>query len=128
MESLDAQAQVVQDFVLVLEAISHFIFKLLSKNKELAEGLPLERLYVLVLFVELPEGLVLETAQTERLVSAFRIDLLLQPVLGIVDLLHYIFLPLDPSFNLRIKPVLQLYNLIITKVAYLSVFPTSPQS
>jgi len=128
LESLDAQAQVVQDFVLVLEAISHFIFKLLSKNKELAEGLTLERLYVLVLFVELPEGLVLETAQTERLVSAFCIDLLLQPVLGIVDLLHYIFLPLDPSFNLRIKPVLQLYNLIMTKVAYLSVFPTSPQS
>jgi hypothetical protein len=128
LESLDAQAQVVQDFVLVLEAISHFIFKLLSKNKEFAEGLPLERLYVLVLFVELPEGLVLETAQTERLVSAFCIDLLLQPVLSIVDLLHYIFLPLDPSFNLRIKPVLQLYNLIMTKVAYLSVFPTSPQS
>lgn len=110
LEGLDAQTQVVEDFVLVFEASGHLVLQGLAQDQELTESLLLEALNVLVLAIQLPQRIVLELAQAQTFVGALGIDSLVQSVLRVVDSLHDVFLALDSRLDLSVKSVLQLYR------------------
>ena len=84
------------------------MLQLLSESQKLGKRLLLERFDVLVLLVKLPQCLVLELAEAQRLVRAFCVDLLVEFVLGVVDCLHDVLFTFDASSNLSIESVLQL--------------------
>lgn len=110
LEGLDAQTQVVEDFVLVFEASGHLVLQGLAQDQELAESLLLEALNVLVLAIQLPQRIVLELAQAQTFVGALGIDTLVQSVLRVVNSLHDVFLALDSRLDLSVKSILQLYR------------------
>lgn len=110
LEGLDAQTQVVEDFVLVFEASGHLVLQGLAQDQELTESLLLEALNVLVLAIQLPQRIVLELAQAQTFVGALGIDTLVQSVLRVVNSLHDVFLALDSRLDLSVKSVLQLYR------------------
>ena len=110
LEGLDAQTQVVEDFVLVFEASGHLVLQGLTQDQELAESLLLEALNVLVLAIQLPQRIVLELAQAQTFVGALGIDTLVQSVLRVVNSLHDVFLALDSRLDLSVKSILQLYR------------------
>lgn len=110
LEGLDAQTQVVEDFVLVFEASGHLVLQGLAQDQELTESLLLEALNVLVLAIQLPQRIVLELAQAQTFVGALGIDTLVQSVLRVVNSLHDVFLALDSRLDLSVKSILQLYR------------------
>ena len=110
MEGLDRRGQIVQNLVLIFKPVRHLVLQLLSQSQKLGKRLLLERFDVLVLLIELPQGLVLELAEAEGLVGAFCVDLLVQFVLGVVHCLHDVLFTLDARRNLSVKSVLQLYK------------------
>lgn len=114
LEGLDAQTQVVEDFVLVFEASGHLVLQGLAQDQELAESLLLEALNVLVLAIQLPQRIVLELAQAQTFVGALGIDTLVQSVLRVVNSLHDVFLALDSRLDLSVKSVLQLGEAVLS--------------
>ena len=90
------------------------MFKLLPQNKEFPKSFPLELFNILVLLVEQAKRVIFEFTQRQRFVCSLRVDLLVQVVLSIVHRLHDILLPGDPSLNLDIEAVLQLYTLVVS--------------
>ena len=86
------------------------MLKLLAHLHEFSHGLSLEFLDVLVLLLKLAVRVVLKSAQLERLGGSLVVDLLLQVVLRVVDLLHYVLLALNASLHLAIELILQAYN------------------
>ena len=63
-----------------------------------------------MLLLKLAVRVVLKSAQLERLGGSLVVDLLLQVVLRVVDLLHYVLLALNASLHLAIELILQAYN------------------
>jgi len=114
LEGLDAQTQVVEDFVLVFEASGHLVLQGLAQDQELTESLLLEALNVLVLAIQLPQRIVLELAQAQTFVGALGIDTLVQSVLRVVNSLHDVFLALDSRLDLSVKSVLQLGEAVLS--------------
>jgi hypothetical protein len=112
LEGLDRQREVVQDFVLILKSESHFVFELFPKSQELCKRLLLESFDVLMLLIELAKSTIFKFSERKTLVRSFRINLLLQSVLGIVNCLHDIFLSLNPGGDLGVKTVLKLYKML----------------
>ena len=86
------------------------MFKLLPQDQEFLEGLYLELLDVFVLAVQLTQSSVLELTERQTFISALGINLLMQIILGIVDGLHDVLLPLNTSLNLSIKAILKVYK------------------
>jgi hypothetical protein len=85
------------------------VLEVFSEFHELDHGLALELLHVLMLLLELLVALVLKGAQFERLVGPLRIDLLLQVVLVVVHLLHYVLFSFDTGLYFRVELVLQAF-------------------
>lgn len=107
LESLDALRQTVDDFVLRVETLLHFILEAFSESHELSHGLPLKLFDIFVLFFKLTVSCVLKCTKLQRLVSALVINLLLQVILAVVHLLHDILLTFDSHLNLAIELVLK---------------------
>ena len=93
------------------------MLKALTQAHEFSHGFALELLDVLVLLFELAVRLVLERPQLQRFVSPLVINLLLQVVLAIVNFLHDVLLPLDPSLHLTIELILETYRQVIKVIA-----------
>ena len=63
LESLDALWETIEDLVLLVETLIHFVFEVLTEPCELSHCLPLELLNVFVLLFELAIGIILEGAE-----------------------------------------------------------------
>ena len=63
LEGLDALRETVEDLVLLVETLIHFVFKVLTKSCEFSHCLPLELLNVFVLLFELAIRVILESAE-----------------------------------------------------------------
>lgn len=107
LESLDALRETVEDLVLLIETLVHFVFEVLTESCELSHCLPLELLNVFVLLFELAIGIILESAELKCFVSSFVINLLVEVVLAVVDLLHDIFLAFNTRLHLTIELILK---------------------
>ena len=107
LESLDALRETVEDLVLLIETLVHFVFEVLTESCKLSHCLPLELLNVFVLLFELAIGIILESAELKCFVSSFVINLLVEVVLAVVDLLHDIFLAFNTRLHLTIELILK---------------------
>ena len=110
MESLDALRQAVNDLILSIETLFHLVLKAFSETHEFGHSLFLELFDVLVLLLQLLCCVVLECSELQRLVRSLIVNLLLQVVLAVDHLLHYVLLALDSRLNLAIELVLQVYK------------------
>jgi hypothetical protein len=63
LESLHALRQVINNLILRLETLIHFVFQLLSKSGELSHGFPLELFNILMLPLKLARAFVFEHSQ-----------------------------------------------------------------
>ena len=107
LESLDALRETVEDLILLIETLVHFVFEVLTESCELSHCLTLELLNVFVLLFELAIGIILESAELKCFVSSFVINLLVEVVLAVVDLLHDIFFAFNTRLHLTIELILK---------------------
>jgi len=109
LECLDALRQTVDDLILRIETVIHFILEALSQAHELRHCFLLELFDILVLLLQLRIGAVLEGSQLESLVGSLVVNLLLKVVLAVVDFLHDVFLAFNARLHLTVKLVLKTY-------------------
>lgn len=110
LEGLDALRQAIDDLVLLIEALVHFVLETLAEPHELSHCFPLELLDIFVLLLELTVCVVFEGAELQRLVCSLVVDFLLQIVLAVVDFLQDVLLTLDSGLHLSIKLRLKAYS------------------
>ena len=63
LEGLDALREAVEDLVLLVEPLIHFVLEVLTESCKLSHCLPLELLNVFVLLLKLAIGVILEGAE-----------------------------------------------------------------
>ena len=63
LESLDALWETIEDLVLLVETLIHFVFEVFTESRELSHCFPLELLNVFVLLFELAISVILEGAE-----------------------------------------------------------------
>ena len=107
LECLDALRQTVDDLILGIETVIHFILEALSQAHELSHCFFLELFDILVLFLQLRDGAVFEGSQLESLVGSLVVNLLLKVVLAVVDFLHDVFFAFNASLNFTVKLILK---------------------
>jgi hypothetical protein len=107
LECFHALREVVNDLILIVEAVVHLVLEAFAKAGKFCHRFALELLNVFVLPFELASAVVLKLTKLKRFVGALLIYFLVQFVFGVVNLLHDVFLAFNACLALAIELVLQ---------------------